>query len=109
MIVPNLLQQQGVDQFRGAETDTISMKVEGILPFHDCSWRNDRSSPIVFDVYVERITAVGSPTKTSCGSPQGRWVTPQALRQPTAATALRRRGPAWWLIARAIQDRPDRS
>ncbi|NUV86598.1 hypothetical protein G6W61_10300 [Streptomyces sp. KAI-26] len=58
LIIPNLFQKQGVDQFKGAENDTISMKVEGILPFHDYAWRNDRSSPIVFDEYAERTIAV---------------------------------------------------
>ncbi|WP_282703745.1 hypothetical protein [Streptomyces sp. CC219B] len=58
LLIPNLFQKQGVDQFKGAENDTISMKVEGILPFHDYAWRNDRSSPIVFDEYAERTIAV---------------------------------------------------
>ncbi|MFJ2814361.1 hypothetical protein [Streptomyces sp. NPDC087294] len=58
LIIPNLFQKQGVDQFKGAENDTISTKVEGILPFHDYAWRNDRSSPIVFDEYAERTIAV---------------------------------------------------
>ncbi|ELP64634.1 hypothetical protein ACKI1I_06885 [Streptomyces turgidiscabies] len=57
-MIPNLFQKQGVDQFKGAENDTISMKVEGILPFHEYGWRNDRTSPIVFDEYSERTIAV---------------------------------------------------
>lgn len=58
LLIPNLFQEQGVDQFKGAENDTISMKVEGILPFHDYAWRNDRSNPIVFDENAERTIAV---------------------------------------------------
>ncbi|MFI1655624.1 hypothetical protein ACH4ZU_12055 [Streptomyces sp. NPDC020472] len=58
LVIPNLFQKQGVDAFKGAENDTISMKVEGILPFHDYAWRNDRSNPIVFDEYSERTIAV---------------------------------------------------
>lgn len=58
LLIPNLFTKQGVDQFKGAENDTISMKVEGILPFHDYAWRNDRSNPIVFDEYAERTLAV---------------------------------------------------
>ncbi|MFF4244310.1 hypothetical protein ACFYY2_07520 [Streptomyces sp. NPDC001822] len=54
LIIPNLFQKQGVDQFKGAENDTISVPVEGVLPFHDYAWRNDRSNPIQFDVYNER-------------------------------------------------------
>ncbi|WP_411120599.1 hypothetical protein [Streptomyces sp. x-19] len=58
LIIPNLFQKQGIDQFKGADNDTISMKVEGILPFHDYAWRNDRSTPIQFDEYSERKIAV---------------------------------------------------
>ncbi|QXE37127.1 hypothetical protein KQY30_25815 [Streptomyces sp. GMY02] len=58
LLIPNLFQKQGIDQFKGADNDTISMKVEGILPFHDYAWRNDRSTPIQFDEYSERKIAV---------------------------------------------------
>ncbi|WP_411089563.1 hypothetical protein [Streptomyces sp. 061-3] len=58
LLIPNLFTKQGVDQFKGAENDTIAMKVEGILPFHDYGWRNDRTSPIVFDEYSEGTIAV---------------------------------------------------
>lgn len=58
LIIPNLFQKQGVDQFKGADNDTISVPVEGVLPFHSYAWRNDRSSGIVFDSYTERKVAV---------------------------------------------------
>ncbi|GIF02222.1 hypothetical protein Ari01nite_96860 [Paractinoplanes rishiriensis] len=58
LVVPNLFQKQGVDQFKGADNDTISVPVEGVLPFHDYGWRNDRSQPIQFDEYRERKIAV---------------------------------------------------
>ncbi|MET9861966.1 hypothetical protein ABZY93_22115 [Streptomyces smyrnaeus] len=58
LLIPNLFQKEGVDQFKGADNDTISVKVEGVLPFHDYAWRNDRSAPIVFDEYKERKIAV---------------------------------------------------
>ncbi|MGW3113523.1 hypothetical protein [Streptomyces sp. NPDC001091] len=32
LLIPNLFRKQGVDQFKGAENDTISMKVGGICP-----------------------------------------------------------------------------
>ena len=54
LLVPNLFQKESVDQYKGAEDDTISVKVEGVLPFHEYAWRNDRSSGIVFDQYSER-------------------------------------------------------
>ncbi|WP_372407211.1 hypothetical protein [Streptomyces luteireticuli] len=58
LLVPSLFQRHGIDQFKGADNDTISMRVEGILPFHDYAWRNDRSTPIQFDEYAERKIAV---------------------------------------------------
>ncbi|MFG1602853.1 hypothetical protein [Actinoplanes sp. NPDC049265] len=58
LVVPNLFQKEGVDQFKGADNDTISVPVEGVLPFHDYGWRNDRSQPIQFDEYRERKIAV---------------------------------------------------
>lgn len=54
LIVPSLFQRESVDQYKGADNDTISVKVEGVLPFHEYSWRNDRSSGITFDTYTER-------------------------------------------------------
>lgn len=58
LIVPRLFQRQAVTDFRGAENDTLSVPVEGLLPFHDYAWRNDRSNPIIFDEYKERKIAV---------------------------------------------------
>lgn len=66
LIVPNLFQKEGIDQFKGADNDTISVKVEGILPFRDYEWRSGSegsSTPgtrasIVFDQYSERKIAV---------------------------------------------------
>ncbi|WNV90307.1 hypothetical protein [Umezawaea sp. Da 62-37] len=54
LVLPNLFQKEGVDQFKGAKDDTITVKVEGVLPFHEYAWRNDRSSGIQFDEYAER-------------------------------------------------------
>lgn len=54
LVIPNLFQKESVDQYKGAEDDTISVKVEGVLPFHEYAWRNDRSSGITFDTYSER-------------------------------------------------------
>lgn len=58
LVIPNLFQKESIDQFRGEEDDTLSVKVEGVLPFHEYAWRNDRSQGIVFDVYRERKIAV---------------------------------------------------
>ncbi|MFF3017110.1 hypothetical protein [Streptomyces sp. NPDC057939] len=54
LIIPNLFQKTGIDQFKGADNDTVTVKVEGVLPFHDYAFRNDRSQPIQFDEYSER-------------------------------------------------------
>lgn len=58
LVIPNLFQKEGVDQFKGADNDTISVKVEGVLPFREYAWRNNRAAPIVFDEYAERKIAV---------------------------------------------------
>lgn len=54
LLVPNLFQKEGIDKFKGAENDTVSVPVEGVLPFRTYAWRNDRSSAIQFDDYAER-------------------------------------------------------
>lgn len=66
LVVPRLFTRDSVDNFRGAENDTYSMKVEGVLPFHDYEWRSGSatsSTPgtrasITFDQYQERKIAV---------------------------------------------------
>lgn len=58
LIVPRLFVRKGVDDFRGALDDTLNMKVPGVLPAHDYAWRNDRSTPLTVDEYVERKVAV---------------------------------------------------
>ena len=57
LIVPNVFQREGIDQFKGADDDTISIVVEGILPYRTYGWRNDRSTEIQFDSYKERKIA----------------------------------------------------
>lgn len=64
LVVPNLFRKEGVDQFKGADDDTISVKVEGLLPFRDFAWRNGESGTgdtpangrqkLTFDRYTER-------------------------------------------------------
>lgn len=58
LLIPNLFQKEGIDQFKGAEDDSVSVKVEGVLPYREYEWRNDRTNPIVFDEYKERKIAV---------------------------------------------------
>ena len=54
LTIPNLFKKEDFDQFIGAENDTVNMTVEGILPFRDYAWRNNRAAPIIFDEYAER-------------------------------------------------------
>ncbi|AUG87195.1 major head protein [Streptomyces phage Omar] len=58
LVVPALFQREGIDAYKGAENDTINVKVEGVLPFRTYGWRNDRAQPIQFDEYSEKTVAV---------------------------------------------------
>lgn len=44
----------GIEAFKQAENDTVTMKVPGRLPARRYEFRNDRSAEIEFDVYSER-------------------------------------------------------
>lgn len=62
LLIPNLFQKESIDAFRGAEDDTYSVKVEGVLPFHEYEWRSGSAGSttpgtrqaITFDRYKER-------------------------------------------------------
>lgn len=62
LLIPRLFQSESIDNYRGAEDDTYSVKVEGVLPFHEYEWRSGSegsSTPgvrqaITFDRYRER-------------------------------------------------------
>lgn len=58
LVVPAVFQREGIDQYKGADSDTINVKVEGVLPYRSYGWRNDRSSSIQFDEYTERTYPV---------------------------------------------------
>ena len=58
LVVPKTFLKKGIDDFKGAENDTINMKVQGTLPARDYAWRNDRSAELIFDEYAERKIAV---------------------------------------------------
>ena len=53
-----LAARKGIEDYVDAENDTVSMKVEGRLPYRRYAFRNDRSSEIVFDQYKERKVSV---------------------------------------------------
>ena len=58
LVVPAVFRREGIDKYKGAKDDTINVVVEGVLPFRTYGWRNDRSTEIVFDEYVERKVPV---------------------------------------------------
>lgn len=58
LILPKLFLREGVEQFKGTASDTVTIKVPGRLPSRTYAFRNDRSSPIVFDVYTETSTTL---------------------------------------------------
>jgi hypothetical protein len=58
LTLPALFQREGIDAYRGAKNDTINVVVEGVLPWREYGWRNNRSAEIVFDEYAERTIAV---------------------------------------------------
>jgi len=58
LVVPNLFTKVGVDEFRGAENDTVNIRVPGVLPAHDLAWRTERTSDLQLDAFTERTYPV---------------------------------------------------
>ncbi|WP_405056970.1 hypothetical protein OG474_30050 [Kribbella sp. NBC_01505] len=58
LVVPNVFYREDVANFKGAKDDTVTVTVEGVLPFRSYGWRADRSQPVVWDDYKERKVAV---------------------------------------------------
>ncbi|AKY03618.1 major capsid protein [Streptomyces phage Izzy] len=68
LVVPALFQREGIDAYKGAENDTINVKVEGVLPFRTYDWRSGQvgtpnanggvRKAIEFDEYAEKTVAV---------------------------------------------------
>lgn len=58
LVLPNYMQREGIDQFKGAKNGAVNIKVEGVLPYREYGWRNDRSNPIAFDSYAERTISI---------------------------------------------------
>ncbi|MFC4334082.1 hypothetical protein [Salininema proteolyticum] len=58
LVVPNVFNKQGVEEFKGAKNDSINIRVPGILPYRTYGWRNDRSEPVKFDELHERVLTV---------------------------------------------------
>lgn len=58
LVLPNFMQKESIDQFKGAANGAVNVKVEGVLPYREYGWRNDRTNPIQFDAYAERTMSV---------------------------------------------------
>lgn len=58
LVIPATFQREGIDNYKGADDDTINVIVEGVLPYRSYGWRNDRSTSLVFDEYKERKVPV---------------------------------------------------
>ena len=59
LVVPKTFLRKGIDNIKGAEDDTINMKVPGTLPARDYAFRNDRSAELVFDEYADAPHTLG--------------------------------------------------
>lgn len=60
LVLPAYMTKETFDNYKGALNDTVNVKVEGVLPYHDYTWREapeDRED-IQFDVYKERKVGV---------------------------------------------------
>lgn len=57
-VLPNVFQKESFDAYKGTEGDSVTIRVEGVLPWRTYPWRNDRSQPIEFDRYSERKYSV---------------------------------------------------
>ncbi len=57
--LPNTFHREGFDRYQGVDGDKVTVRVEGVLPYHRYAFRNDRSTSIQTDVYSERAVQVG--------------------------------------------------
>lgn len=53
ILLNNLITPASFDGFKGAEDDTVNIKVPGLLPARSYAFRNDRTDEIQFDEYAE--------------------------------------------------------
>jgi len=58
LVLPSFMQKESIDQFKGGADAAVNVKVEGVLPYREYGWRNDRTNPIQFDRYAERSLTV---------------------------------------------------
>jgi hypothetical protein len=68
LVIPNLSQKQGVDPFKGAENDTISMKVDHLVREHLV-----RGIKLQLDGTSDYPIATGGPARTTAVSDAKVW------------------------------------
>ena len=59
LVLSSFMQKESIDRYKGGSDTSVNVKVEGVLPYREYGWRNDRSNPIQFDRYAERSLTVG--------------------------------------------------
>lgn len=58
LVLSSFMQKESIDKFKGGADAAVNVRVEGVLPYREYGWRNDRSNPIQFDRYTERSLTV---------------------------------------------------
>lgn len=58
LTIPNTFQKEDASKFKGSDGDSLTVKVDGVLPYHVYGWRNDRSSSVQFDTLAQRKISV---------------------------------------------------
>lgn len=58
VVLPSFFQKESIDKFKGGSDAAANVRVEGVLPYREYGWRNDRTNPIQFDRYAERSLTV---------------------------------------------------
>lgn len=58
LVLPTFMQKEGIDGFKGGADQAVNVRVEGVLPYREYGWRNDRTNAIEFDRYSERSLTV---------------------------------------------------
>ena len=59
LTIPAIFDRENFDQYQGSLGDVVNVRVEGVLPFHNYGFRNDRTNEIIVDTYSERKITVG--------------------------------------------------
>ena len=109
LTLPKLFMRKNYEDIKGALDDTLTFRVPGRLVPRRWAWRNNRSTPIVYDVYKEAKTTltygdrIYSAVKITDEQAQFDLSSPDALVPNQAATVARGLNT---LMAEAIESAP---